>query len=218
MKETPSASKLGPRTKRVLRWAGAGALLLALFVIGCNWWVLSYSDSYIYNRPYSNESREASAVVAIVPGALVRGTVPSSTLRDRLQTALELYDAEQVGRILVSGDHGREDYDEVGAMHNWLVERGVPSDKIIDDHAGFRTLDTMIRARKVFGVELAIVCTQDFHLGRAVFLARRAGIDAHGLVVDRQRYNGHYKNKVREAVARTLAVLDSYIFDRQPRY
>ncbi len=122
-----------------------------------------------------------------------------------------------MGSILVSGDHGRENYDEVGAMKNWLLERGVPEDHILADHAGFRTLDTMIRARKVFHITRAIVCTQDFHLARAVFLARRAGIDAHGFVIDRQRYKGHYKNKVREAVGRTLAVIDSYILHRQPK-
>ncbi|MBL4635937.1 MAG: YdcF family protein [Kofleriaceae bacterium] len=210
-------SKLRSRLKRVAKWAGIAGLVLALFMLVCNVWILRYAGPYIYERPYPGFS-DRSDVVAIVPGALVRGDEPSVTLRDRLAGALELYQAGHVVRILVSGDHGREDYDEVGPMLAWLVKRGVPEQSIISDHAGFRTLDTMVRAHQVFGVERAIVCTQSFHLPRAVFWARRAGIDAHGVEVDKQRYNGHYKNKVREAIARTVAVLDSYVWNRQPKY
>ena len=125
--------------------------------------------------------------VAIVPGARVfEDGTPSHALADRLHAALELYRAGRVQKILVSGDHGSGIYDEVNAMHAWLLDRGVSPEAIYLDHAGFRTLDTMFRASEVFKVRRAVICTQRFHLPRSVFLARAAGIDAVGLEADRR--------------------------------
>ncbi len=121
-------------------------------------------------------------------------------------------------RILVSGDHGSEDYDEVNAMRRFLARRGVPDGDIFMDHAGFRTLDTMLRAAAVFEVEAAVICTQRFHLPRSVFLARRADIDAVGMVSDRRPYRHHRINLAREFAARTVSVLDTYLLERQPRF
>jgi SanA protein len=204
--------------RRTAIWGGGLIAVGALFVLVCNLWVLCYADDYLHERPFHGEARAGSETIAIVPGALVRGVVPSRTLLDRLQTALELYENGTVAKVLVSGDHGRVEYDEVGAMRHWLLSQGVPESDIILDHAGFRTLDTMIRARKVFGVRRAVVCTQRFHLARAVFLARRAGIDAHGVAADRMRYPAHYWNQFREALARPAAVVDSYVLHRNPKF
>lgn len=206
------------RLRRYLRWSATSLVVVALFMVACNWWVLRYADRYLFERPYLEARGDSSNIVAIVPGAFVRGGQPSSTLEDRLQTALELYDAGVVSRILVSGDHASVNYDEVTVMQAWLVAKGVPANDILVDHAGFRTLDTMVRARTVFLVERAVVCTQRFHLARAVFLARRAGLDAHGVVADRRRYPAHYTDQIRETVARTVAIIDSYILRREPRF
>lgn len=157
--------------------------------------------------------------IAIVLGAraYADGSV-SSILEDRLAAALDLYNHGRVRRILASGDHGTRGYDEVEAMRRWLEDRGVPPKDLYLDHAGFRTLDTMQRAAKVFGVQSAIVCTQRFHLPRALFLARRAGIDAVGLVADRRVYKGRRWNTVRESVASAAAVVDTYILHTKPRF
>jgi SanA protein len=143
---------------------------------------------------------------------------PSAVLEDRLLAALSLYRGGKVRMILVSGDHGRKEYDEVGAMARWLGERGVPGSDVVLDHAGFRTLDTMARAARVFQVRSAVVCTQEFHLPRAVFLARRAGIDAVGLRANRRRYRHEVHDSVRETAATAWAIVDSYMLHRGPRY
>lgn len=152
--------------------------------------------------------------VAIVLGARVYrdGTV-SLTLEDRLQTAVELYRTGKVQRILVSGDHRTPANDEPLTMRRWLLDRGVPDQDIFLDHAGFRTLDTMQRAARVFQVRQAAVCTQEFHLARALFLARRAGIEAIGVPADRRRYRYHYQNRTREFFARARAFVDSYVWE-----
>lgn len=176
-------------------------------------WVVRRASPYVY----ATLDEVPPRTVAIVPGCRVYADgSPSATLEDRLTAALELHDAGKVRKILVSGDHGRRGYDEVGAMHDWLVARGVPDEDVFLDHAGFRTLDTMQRAARIFEVDDAIVCTQEFHLSRSVFLARDAGIDAVGYVADRRVYPARRSNEVRELFARTRAVLDVYVLHTEP--
>jgi len=150
----------------------------------------------------------------------VASGVPWQSLEGRLRAALELWRSEKVGRILVTGDHGEASYNEVAVMHRWLRDHGVPASKIFVDHAGFRTLDSMERAARVFRVEDAIVCTQEFHLPRSLFLAERAGIDAVGYVADRRNYSRRVRrhNRRREFIARVVAALDSYVLGTEPRY
>lgn len=147
--------------------------------------------------------------VAIVPGALVfaNGQL-SDIVADRVACALALHRRGLVDRVLVSGDHGTLAYDEVGAMGDALVRGGVNPAAVFLDHAGFRTLDTMHRARAVFGVRKAIICTQRFHLARSVYLARSFGIDAVGVVADQQTCDAALFNDLREALARANALLD----------
>ncbi len=156
--------------------------------------------------------------VLIVPGAGVfaDGT-PSAVLQDRLVCARDLYRAGRARRVLVSGDHGARSHDETSAMQRWLVAQGVPVEAIDLDHSGFRTLDTMARAARVFGVGGAIVCSQRVYLDRAVFLARAFGIDAVGAIADAREYEGRHLAAVREAVARLAAVVDVYVLHRGPR-
>ncbi len=122
---------------------------------------------------------------AIVPGAKVGpdGTV-SYMLRDRLDFAYKLYEQGSVEKILVSGDHGATNYDEVNAMRAYLVEKGAAIEDVFMDHAGFDTYDTMYRARDIFQVQSAIVCTQKYHLYRTCYIARRLGIDIAGVPSD----------------------------------
>jgi SanA protein len=159
------------------------------------------------------------AQVALVLGAEVRpdGTM-SAMLADRVATAAELYKAGKVDRVLVSGDHGRVAYDEPNTMKRALVKAGVPADDVFTDHAGFETWDSVVRARKVFQVDSALVITQGFHAPRAVWLARRAGLDAHGVVADRQPYGRPgQKGALREVLGRVKAV-GSVATDAKPRF
>ena len=129
-----------------------------------------------------------AAPVALVLGAQVYdGGIPSPFLAARLEIARQLFEAGKVKAILVSGDHARWEYNEPGAMFEWLVARGVPAERVVLDHAGFDTYDSCARARHVFGVRQAIVVTQSYHIERAVALCRHLGVDATGIGDDTVR-------------------------------
>ncbi|MEZ4264848.1 MAG: ElyC/SanA/YdcF family protein [Myxococcota bacterium] len=190
----------------------AGVLTLALAM---NLWIRQAARPYIHAELTTLPQRD----VAIVPGASVfsDGT-PSAALEDRLRAALTVYKAGRVSRILASGvDEGRG-YDEVGGMSRWLRKAGVPASDILEDRGGVRTFDTMERARRVFGIESAVVCTQGFHLARSVFLARHAGVDAVGLRADGRVYQDAMKDELREFFARIKAFLDTYVLPTEPRH
>jgi SanA protein len=160
------------------------------------------------------------AQAALVLGAYVMPDGrPSGMLEDRLRAAAQLYRDGRVDKILASGDHGRPNYDEVNAMRAELVRLGVPDGVIFTDHAGFATLDSVVRARKVFDVKSAIIVTQPFHMSRALWLAHRAGLPAYGLEAGKGRDYGSkgVQADVREVLARTKAVAD-VVTGAQPKF
>lgn len=153
---------------------------------------------------------------AIVLGAstMSNGTL-SVVFRDRVTTAIALYKSGKVSTILITGDNGNKYYNEVTPAGEYMVANGVPREVIFLDYAGFDTYSSMYRARDIFNVKEAIIVTQSFHLSRAVFIARRLGIDAYGLGSDHHQYR--FKNDVREVVANVKAVLD-VVLHRKPKY
>ena len=150
------------------------------------------------------------AQAALVLGAQVyRDGRPSIMLRDRVNAAADLYRAGRVDKLLLSGDHSRVDYDEVGAMRRLLIDQGIPARDIFTDHAGFDTWDSAQRAKRVFDVSSAVVVTQGFHMARALYDARRAGLNATGFIADRRQYGKIMgKLRVREALARVKTMGD----------
>lgn len=150
----------------------------------------------------------AGSQAAIVPGAYVSpdGRL-CDMLADRVSTAVDLYRAGRVKKILMTGDHGKASYDEVNGMRKFAEEMGVPTGDIFMDHAGFSTYESMYRARDVFEVDSAVIVTQDFHLPRAVYIARELGIDAVGVSADRHVYAGAEVYEYREIPARIKAFL-----------
>jgi SanA protein len=155
-------------------------------------------------------ARVPHAQAALVLGAQVMPNgKPSSMLADRITAAEELYKGGRVDKLLLSGDHGRVKYDEVGTMRRILLERGIPADDIFTDHAGFDTWDSAQRARRVFNVRSAVVVTQGFHMARALYDARHAGLEATGFVADRRDYGRVMPRlRVREAAARVKTLGD----------
>lgn len=139
----------------------------------------------------------------LVPGCGVQddGT-PSPMLTYRLEKALELYQAGASKKILVSGDQGTKDYDEVNMMKRWLTVNGVPSEDIFMDHAGFSTYETIYRAKEVFGVKSAFIATQEYHLYRALYDAINFGIDAVGVPAQASEDPGQVWRDLREVAAR----------------
>jgi len=194
-----------PRLSKVAAVGAALGAVLVLLVAAVNAYVLLEGDnstSSIVDVPRTE--------VAIVPGALVQPDGKMSVmLADRVEDAARLWHAGKVEKILVSGDHGSWRYDEPDTMREALVNRGVPPQDVFEDHAGFNTWQTMVRARSIFGVRSAVVVTQGFHMPRALFLADHAGIDATGLVSDLHPYGyQEKKSEVREVLSRVKAVAD----------
>ena len=150
------------------------------------------------------------AQAALVLGAQVyRDGRPSIMLRDRVNAAAELYRAGRVDKLLLSGDHSRVDYDEVGTMRRLLLDQGIPAHDIFTDHAGFDTWDSAQRAKRVFDVSSAVVVTQRFHMARALYDARRAGLEVTGYAADRRDYGRVMRKlRLREAAARVKTLAD----------
>ena len=140
----------------------------------------------------------------VVLGCLVRtdGT-PSDMLNDRLLTGTDLYFRGAAPVLLMSGDHGQADYDEVNAMKRFAVDKGVPSSDVFMDHAGFSTYESMYRAKEIFGADKIIIVTQGYHLPRALYIASSLGIEAYGVSADVRTYRGQIVRDVRELLART---------------
>ena len=184
--------------------------LAALMLVGVssNLWVARGSSA----RMKSRCEDVPHAPIAIILGAGLRADgSPCNVLEDRLIAGAALYRAQRVERILVSGGLGRGGVHESDAMAAWLRSHGIPGDAISRDLLGVRTRATMYRAARQFSVVEAVVCTQAFHLPRALYLARRAGIEASGLIADRQRYQMIRRALAREWLARVLAILDEYV-------
>ena len=167
---------------------------------------------------YSDVKETPVRQVALVLGARVYSDGRMSDIvLDRVSSALSLYKAGKVEKILVSGDHGQEEYDEVNTMKGYFLRNGVPGEDIFLDHAGFDTYDSVYRAQEIFGVSSVIVVTQRFHLPRAVYIARAKGMDAVGFVADRQEYLAARYNEVREFLARMKSFSDVF-FSASPQF
>lgn len=190
---------------------GLGLGLAACFWLW-SWWVNWYYSRFIFAPEELSSGR-----VAIVFGARVYpdGRL-SAMLRDRVETAVQLYHAGKVQKLLVSGDNRFADYDEPGRMMAYAIERGVPAADIQPDYAGRRTYDTCYRARAIFQLERAVLVTQEFHLPRALFTCRSLGLNAVGVPADLQPYHRRSVawSTAREIPASLVALLD--VIRRQP--
>ncbi|MGC1210469.1 MAG: ElyC/SanA/YdcF family protein [Micromonospora sp.] len=169
-------------------------------------WIRSGADGHVFT-----EAGVPAAPVALVLGTRVAADgTPSPFLTARLEIARRLFTAGKVRAILVSGDNMHLGYNEPEAMRRWLLDRGVPADKVVMDYAGFDTYDSCARARRIFGVDRATVVTQSFHLPRAVSLCRHLGIDANGVGDDTaKRYAQRWRiSSAREYGACVKAAVD----------
>lgn len=180
-------------------------LLILLFCaevpILINAYFLDYSGRYILT---AEEAEKQKFDCILVLGAGVRGKSPTLFLCDRLNCGLALYMGGASNRLLMSGDHGRKDYDEVDVMKNYAKEKGVDANAVFMDHAGFSTYESMYRAKAVFQVKKVVIVTQRYHLYRAIYDARKLGLDAYGVVATESNYPIRIDllNNARECLAR----------------
>lgn len=165
-----------------------------------------------------DELKQHNADCILVLGAGVwEDNKPSPMLKDRLEEALRLYKAGIAPKVLVSGDHGLSDYDEVNVMKSYLIKAGIPGRDIFMDHAGFTTYDSMYRARDIFGVKRTIVVTQEYHLYRALYICDSLGVEALGSPAYPHVYPGAKIRTMREWLARDKAVF-SCLTNAKPKF
>ena len=188
------------RKKRFLLVFIATALLLASipFVIS------AYICNDVSDRIVTlNDTANLNADTILVLGARVHGNgQPSGILEDRLITGIAAYELGASDRLLMSGDHGTVEYDEVNAMKNYALGQGVPSEAVFMDHAGFSTYESLYRARDIFQVKRVLIVTQEYHLYRALYVAGQLGLDAYGVASDLRSYAGLPRFEAREILAR----------------
>ena len=174
----------------------------------------------LYAKPYeiTKDNAPVCDAVMVLGASVYSNGKPSPVLEDRLKYAYDLYSCGKAPKILVSGDHGTNDYDEVNTMRNYLIELGVPKEDVFMDHAGFDTYDSMYRAKTIFQIEKLLISTQNFHIDRAIYIARKLGIEAYGYPCeDKKIYNMTYLN-ARESLAKVKAVLETDILKRSSKY
>ena len=173
----------------ITKFKKAISLLLLLVLIFAQVPILINTYMYEFSSRYFLTVEEASKEnfdCVLVLGAGVWGDGPSHLLEERLNKGVEVYNTGCTNRILMTGDHGREEYDEVNVMKSFAIEKGAVAEEVFMDHAGFSTYESMYRAKEVFQVKKVVIVTQKYHLYRAVYNARKLGLDAYGVAADGQ--------------------------------
>lgn len=200
-------------------------LWISLFVIGFFFLFLLLTNVYVWLRAESNIAGEVSEIeqpvdaIIVLGAGLTANNEPSQFLKDRLDTAISLYNQGISKRLLMSGDHGDDYHNEVRVMKEYAIAHGVPADDIFMDHAGFSTYDTMVRARDIFQVKTCVIVTQRYHLFRSVYIANGIGLQAQGYASDIHIYDewGFVGFEAREFLARIKAVW-SVLTEPEPAY
>lgn len=203
------------RIKRFFIILISAAVLLATAVFVPNFIVIKKSESNIVAL---EEAAELSDVdCAVILGAGVREGKPTPMLRDRLLVGIDLYKSGAVKKLIMSGDHGSTDYDEVNIMKSFAVGNGIPDSDIFMDHAGFSTYETIYRASEIFEADNIIIVSQKYHLYRALYIAEKLGIKSVGVSADLDTYRGQTKRDLREILARDKDFFKC-IFKPKPTY
>lgn len=188
---------VGKAVRVFLVLALAGCLVLFLV----NLYIIRKEEKYIVSAEEAEAFQDVDCIMVLGCGVRPDGS-PSGMLNDRLVQGVSLYKEDVSDRLLMSGDHGRVNYDEVNLMKQFAIDRGVPSENIFMDHAGFSTYETLCRARDVFQAKRVIVVTQEYHLYRALYIAESLGMEARGVTSDQRTYPSKMKREFREILAR----------------
>lgn len=188
-------------------------LICTAAVLGINFYVVKSSEKYILDMDEAGSGYDC----VLVLGCGVWGDKPSHMLEDRLLVGIELCKNGASEKLLMSGDHGRDEYDEVNVMKKFATDRGLDSEDVFMDHAGFSTYESMYRARDIFKAKKVLIVTQEYHLYRAIFVARKLGLDAHGVTSDLRDYGGQIFRDIREILARNKDLIYT-ILQPEPTY
>ncbi|MDR0531847.1 MAG: YdcF family protein [Oscillospiraceae bacterium] len=179
-------------------------LLTGVFVGGINVLMAKGEAPRILSQEQAAQLSGVDCIL-VLGAKVLPGGAPSHMLEDRCRRGVALWQMQAAPVLLMSGDHGQVEYDEVSCMKRYAVERGVPSSAVFMDHAGFSTYDSLYRARDIFGAKRIIIVTQRYHMFRALYTARKLGLDAYGVTCDYRAYQTKYYNALRELLARVKA-------------
>ncbi len=191
--------------KRVLVILLVLALLAMVLLFGLNAWVLHKTKGRILSPEESTRLTGIDCILIL--GCGVRGDTPSPMLADRLEQGIALYQAGVAPKLLMSGDHGTTDYNEVTVMKRYAMEAGIPSEDIFMDHAGFSTYESLYRARDVFCARRIVVVSQEYHLNRALYDGLGLHLEVWGVAAREMSYRGQLYREARELVARDKDVI-----------
>ena len=201
--------------KKIVRYLIIILIICMIIVLGINFYIkISTEKQIIKNNDYS-EIKDIDCIIVL--GAGVWGDKPSPMLEDRLLEAINLYNNNVSSKIIMSGDHGREEYDEVNIMKEFAIEKGIPSENIFMDHAGFSSYESIYRAKEIFRAKKVIIVTQKYHLYRALYIANELGLEAYGVGADPRKYVGATYRELRETLARNKDFFKC-IFKPEPTY
>lgn len=197
--------------KKILIMIAIVGIVLFFILIGINFYVILNSSSKIINVDELKIKDEKDIDAILILGAGVNGTTPSHMLEDRLLEGINLYNNGVADKIIMSGDHGKADYDEVNIMKKFAIDKGIPSENIFMDHAGFSTYESIYRAKEIFGAEKIVVVTQKYHLYRAIYISKSLGIEVYGVGSDPRTYVKQMIRETREVFARNKDFFTSII-------
>lgn len=201
--------------KKILKYVIILIAIIVIVALGINFYVIISTNNQILEE---NDYRELADVdCIIVLGAGIWEDKPSPMLEDRLLEGIRLYQNNVSDKIIMSGDHGRKEYDEVNVMKDYAIEKGIPSEDIFMDHAGFSTYESLYRAKEIFGAKKIVIVTQKYHLYRALYIANQLEIEAYGVGADPRQYVGAIYREMREILARDKDFVKC-IFKPEPTY
>ena len=175
-------------------------LLIGIAAVSLSVYMVKATEKNIFTADTFKNDEKADCILIL--GAGVKDGKPKPMLRDRLLTGIELYKSGAAEKIIMSGDHGRADYDEVNVMRAIALEQGVSAEDIFLDHAGFSTYDSVYRAKNIFGAENIIIVSQKYHLYRALYISEKLDVKAAGVSANLNTYGGQLKRDIREIIAR----------------
>ena len=191
------------------------AIISIILVLSINFYVVGITKNKMIKDNDYSLLKNVDCILIL--GAGIWGDKPSPMLQDRLDEGIKLYKEGIASKIIMSGDHGREEYDEVNIMKEYAIEQGVPSEDIFMDHAGFSTYESIYRAKEIFDADNIVIVTQEYHLYRALYIADKLNINAYGVNSDPRKYSGQTFRELREILARNKDFINC-IIKPEPTY
>ncbi|MBQ2872493.1 MAG: YdcF family protein [Bacilli bacterium] len=185
--------------KKIIKYLIFSVLVVIILVLTINLYIILVTKSKIKTIDKIND-KDIDCIIVL--GAGIRGDNPSPMLEDRLLTSVDLYIQNISNKIIVSGDHGQINYDEVNVMKNYLIEKDIPSENIFMDHAGFSTYDSIYRAKEIFKAKKVVIITQKYHLYRALYIAKELDLESYGVIANKRPYANQLIRDIREIAAR----------------